>query len=109
MTRERNFRKPTLEQVQEYLDEKGETRFTAQEFCDYYDTVGWIVGRGKKMKDWHGAVRLWISNRNKKANEPKTTTHFETPAERIQRMRDEHNREFREHIMQKLARARMHQ
>lgn len=66
MARKRKFQKPTLEQVQEYLDEMREKRFTAENFCNYYDAIGWIIGTKKKMTDWKAAVRFWIATENRK-------------------------------------------
>lgn len=34
----------------------------AKKFFDYYETVGWVVGRGKKMKCWKSAVSTWKTN-----------------------------------------------
>jgi hypothetical protein len=31
----------------------------AEDFIDYYETVGWIVGR-KQMKSWPHAVKRWV-------------------------------------------------
>lgn len=62
----KRFIKPTSEQVQEYLDEVGETRFTGQEFVDSNDTKGWVVGKFQTpMKDWKKAVQTWRRFRDK--------------------------------------------
>jgi hypothetical protein len=53
------FIKPTVEQVQEYADNIG-FPLKAQEFVDYYETVGWKVGRNP-MKNWQAAVRTWFT------------------------------------------------
>lgn len=52
------FVPPTLEEVQEYCRERGNT-VDAQRFHDYYAANGWVQGRGKPIKDWRAAVRLW--------------------------------------------------
>lgn len=63
----KRFKKPTVEEVGAYLLERGETRFTAQEFVDSNETKGWVVGTTKTpMKNWKAAVRTWINNRNKR-------------------------------------------
>jgi hypothetical protein len=55
------MKKPTLEDVQFYcLTRRNDIDPTA--FIDYYDSVGWMVGR-KPMKDWQAAVRTWERNR----------------------------------------------
>lgn len=51
------FKKPTLEAVKAYCEERGNV-INADKFYDYYESNGWIVGR-TKMKDWKAAVRRW--------------------------------------------------
>lgn len=34
----------------------------ATDFCDYYASVGWTVGRNKPMKDWRAAARRWAKS-----------------------------------------------
>lgn len=58
------FKKPTIEEVERYVKEKGYTTFTAQEWYDHYESNGWFVGR-TKMKDWKAAVRTWHSQRKR--------------------------------------------
>lgn len=53
----KRFVKPTLEEVQSYINEKG-YHFSAQKFIDYYDSVGWKIGKSP-MKDWKAACRTW--------------------------------------------------
>lgn len=55
------FRKPTLEEVKAYCQERGNT-VDAQQFLDFYESKGWKVG-GEPMKDWKAAVRTWESRR----------------------------------------------
>ena len=51
------FAKPTLEEVQAYITEKGYS-VDAERFVDYYESNGWKVGKNA-MKDWKAAVRNW--------------------------------------------------
>lgn len=51
------FAKPTLEEVQAYITEKGYS-VDAERFVDYYESNGWKVGKNP-MKDWKAAVRNW--------------------------------------------------
>ena len=55
--KERRFQKPTLEEVQDYCTQRGNT-VDAAAFCDHYDANGWMAGR-VHMKDWKAAVRTW--------------------------------------------------
>lgn len=54
------FSKPTIEQVQAYIDQKG-YHFSAAEFVAYYESKGWLVGRSP-MKNWHAACITWEKN-----------------------------------------------
>ena len=66
-----SFLKPTAGEVQAYLDELGERRFSGQEFVDANDTRGWVVGKPDRrgnstpMADWKGAVRTWRTFRDR--------------------------------------------
>lgn len=62
------FKKPSLEDLAEALGAGGLDAATAlaeaKAFLDYYESVGWVVGRTRKpMKNWRGAVSTWIKNR----------------------------------------------
>ena len=55
--KERRFVKTTLEEVQDYCTQRGNT-VDAAAFVDHYDANGWMAGR-VKMRDWKAAVRTW--------------------------------------------------
>lgn len=55
------FSAPTVEQVQEYIAEKGYS-VDAERFVDFYASKGWKVG-SSPMKDWKAAVRNWARER----------------------------------------------
>jgi len=64
--------KPSVEEVQAYLDEKGETRFDGSDFVDANDAKGWLIGSTKTpMKNWKAAARTWITNRDKQGEAQK--------------------------------------
>lgn len=52
------FRPPTVEEVTEYVREKGLT-VDPEHFVDYYTARGWTLGKGQHMKDWQAAARTW--------------------------------------------------
>jgi predicted phage replisome organizer len=54
------FVKPEIDEVKEYCQER-KNRIDAERFIDYYESIGWMVGK-KKMKDWRAAVRTWEKN-----------------------------------------------
>ena len=55
---------PTVEEVQEYITEKG-YHFSAEDFVAFYESNGWKVGRNP-MKSWKAACRTWESNYSKR-------------------------------------------
>lgn len=54
------FLKPTLEEVQQYCQERN-NKVNPQSFIDFYESKGWYVGKNP-MKDWKAAVRTWENN-----------------------------------------------
>lgn len=65
--KEKNFKKPTLEEVEEYCKERN-NNINAQKFIDFYESKGWKVGK-TPMKDWKACIRTWEGNNfNKPTN-----------------------------------------
>jgi hypothetical protein len=54
--------KPTVEDINRYCLERG-NRISADAFIDYYESVGWLIGK-KPMKDWKASVRTWERKNN---------------------------------------------
>lgn len=58
----RGWKPPTQEEVSEYMKERerqgSRLDFTAEQWINHYEAVGWNVGRNR-MKDWKAAVRTW--------------------------------------------------
>ena len=69
-SKERKFKKPTLEEIDSYCQER-KNSIDAQKFFDYYESKGWLVGKSP-MKDWKAAVRNWERNEQ-------MTSHCPTP------------------------------
>lgn len=57
------FKKPSLEEIREYIREKN-YNVDAERFFYYYESNGWKVGRNP-MKDWQATVRNWASKEKK--------------------------------------------
>ena len=68
--RTRRFTPPTLEEVENYVRERGAS-VDAQKFIDFYMSKGWMIGKNP-MKDWKAAVRTW-ENREDTDNSSKPT------------------------------------
>jgi len=64
--------KPTFDEVQFYCLSR-RNGIDPAAFIDYYDSVGWMVGK-KKMKDWQAAVRTW-ERRERKVPQNSIITH----------------------------------
>lgn len=56
------FSKPSLEEVKKYCQERN-NKVDAESFINYYESVGWKVGKNK-MRDWKAAVRTWERRNN---------------------------------------------
>ena len=70
--RGKRFKKPTIEEIQNYLDEKNITSFTAEKFYNFYESKDWMIGKNK-MKNWKACCNTWKGNyeEKKKKDEPK--------------------------------------
>lgn len=70
-TKRTAFVAPSLQEVSDYISEKGYA-VDARQFVDFYESKGWMVG-SNKMKDWRAAVRTWTRRQN-----PSNTPSHET-------------------------------
>lgn len=61
------FAPPTHEEVSNYCDEKGFADIS-EDFIDFYESKGWLVGKNK-MKDWKAAARRWARSNGKATEE----------------------------------------
>ena len=57
------FTPPTVGEVREYCDQRGND-VDPEQFVDFYAAKGWKVGR-EPMKDWKAAVRTWEQREKK--------------------------------------------
>lgn len=65
----KRFVKPTIEDLEDYINEKG-YQVDAHKFYDYYESNGWKVGKNP-MKDWKATIRNWARNDYDKPKESK--------------------------------------
>lgn len=56
------FSKPSLNDIKNYCNERN-NKVDPEAFINYYDSVGWKVGKNK-MRDWKAAVRTWERRNN---------------------------------------------
>lgn len=86
----KNFKKPTLEEVQQYCTDR-KNSINAEKFIDYYESNGWKVGRNS-MKDWKACIRTW----EKRETENKSNiykSNYEISQEALRRAREEFDNE----------------
>ena len=65
----KRFAPPTLDEVQKYCKERGNT-VDAEQFCAFYESKGWRVGN-QPMKSWQAAVLTWERRERKDREEQK--------------------------------------
>lgn len=54
-----SFIAPTVEEVRAYCEERGSFLIDPQSFVDYYETRGWSLKGGQKIRDWKACIRTW--------------------------------------------------
>ena len=52
------FKKPSVEEIDDYAVEQGYEDFDSEYFYDYYESNGWIVGK-VPMACWKASIRCW--------------------------------------------------
>jgi len=58
-THTKRFIPPTVDEVHGHMSSKGlDDRGKAEDFCDFYESKGWMVGK-TKMKVWRSAASKW--------------------------------------------------
>lgn len=62
----KKFKKPTKEELQQYITENN-YNVDADAFIDFYTSCGWVIGKNKPMKDWKSTVRNWHRREHKPA------------------------------------------
>jgi DNA-binding transcriptional regulator YhcF (GntR family) len=68
------FQKPTIPEVHAYGMTLSPRFLKAQQFCDYYESKGWVIGKSP-MKSWKAAVRTWQA-KEKPVGKPQTSDQF---------------------------------
>jgi DNA-binding transcriptional regulator YhcF (GntR family) len=73
-TPQKRFQKPSVADVLAYGSSLAPKFLKAQQFIDYYESKGWVVGKAP-MKCWKSAVRTWQA-RDKQTTKPQTSDQF---------------------------------
>lgn len=70
------FQKPSLEEIRQYCQERG-NKVNPENFFNFYESKGWVVGKSP-MKDWKAAVRTW----EQRTPETRTQSQSQQPRQR---------------------------
>ena len=62
----KKFKKPTLEDVRKYCNERNNS-VDPERFIDFYESKGWKVGK-VPMRDWKASIRTWEKNKSSKTS-----------------------------------------
>nr|DAI65680.1 MAG TPA: helix-turn-helix domain protein [Caudoviricetes sp.] len=97
---DKKFKPPTVEEVRAYCQERA-NGIDAEEFCDFYESKGWFVGKNK-MKDWKACVRTWERNRKTRMGQrqeryPKTSNGKQQAISAVQNLMARYEQEAQEY------------
>jgi hypothetical protein len=56
--KKRKFQPPTLEEIKQYILEKG-LKVNAEQFYNYFTEGNWIDAKGNKVKNWKQKLLTW--------------------------------------------------
>lgn len=76
----KRFIKPTIEEIDAYIKEKG-YKFSAEAFYFHYESKGWMVGKNK-MTNWKSACSTWEILRKQREEKENNKETDEIPDER---------------------------
>ena len=76
-TTTRRMKKPTLEEVTNFVTSKKYT-FNPEQFFNYYESNGWRVGKNP-MKSWQAACTTWQTKEKKNGQSRQNTGRTENP------------------------------
>lgn len=91
--KEKKFKKPTLEEVKQYCEERG-NNINAEIFIDFYEANGWVQGKNKPLKDWKAAIRTWENNKRKRQDDGQDILNKFEQDNRVQSMTKEEQDEL---------------
>ena len=85
--RERRFTPPSLQEVTDYCNQRG-NNVDPERFINFYQSKDWMVGKNK-MKDWKAAIITWEKRDQDKAKGKRTQTDEEFEEELRRFMEDD--------------------
>lgn len=82
--KKKRFTPPTVEQVAEYCQEKGD-HIDPEAFVAFYASKGWMVGKSP-MKDWKSAVVTWAKSERQRIGNANTRSGYTSGVDRLAEM-----------------------
>lgn len=58
------FKKPTIDEIKTFCNEKN-IKINCEQFFNYYESNGWKIGGRATMKNWRAAVQNWVAREKK--------------------------------------------
>lgn len=96
----KKFSPPRAEEVSAYAKSIG-FKLDGQEFCDYYASVGWLVGVTRKpMCDWKAAVRYWRRRQNESGAASQAVSEYQAEVRRRQAAQEQREKYLEEYAEQ---------
>lgn len=89
----KRFTTPSLQEIEDYIKEKN-LNVNAEQFFNYYESNGWMVGRNK-MKNWKAALSQWSAREGTFGVQPHANTIskvIDSPQQLTSSERDWHER-----------------
>lgn len=83
----KRFTPPTVDEVRAYCEER-HNNIDPERFINYYETNGWVQGKGKPIKDWKAAVRTWEQNKYNPVKETQKSVEIPVPDYMRQQIED---------------------
>ena len=84
------FVKPTLEEVNTYIQENSYT-FSAEQFFAYYESTGWMIGKSP-MKNWKAACLTWQTRQDECGGRKKSESKMEILSRMLKDAKDDESR-----------------
>lgn len=78
------FSPPSIDDVKAFFISNGSYRSEGENFYNYFQSNGWLVGGKAKMKDWNAAARNWI----------KRSANFKTPPKPNDRLNTNNDKDY---------------
>lgn len=97
----RRFTPPTLEEVTEYVKERGNL-IDPKKFFDYYEAAGWKDSKGQPVKNWKQKAITWENHRTPQSNSPEFSNPYKQETKKEPQMTPEEAKEWYDNLMKEL-------